>query len=484
MAAIGKLPVEVLAEILCLCECSEKAIFQTCKAITAVAFSTPALWTSIRLGPRQFTHDGPDFLRARILRTNGAPLYLYVGTIMEQTAEVSAVCGVLKERNGQIREFKLTTDTAMLAGSFVHAVFPNPKPFPALKVLAILSERESTGNPSDAVWPQLDLVLADANTMFPNLRKLHINSYHDAVPILPLSASFSNLSRLILNGSLEIDIPSAGLLAALLHCMPQLESLWVKHYYWQNYHTISPPITQSVVKGRSNISPDIQLPKLKHLAVSIPGPACNLMGCITAPALEDLHLDGSRELRDQDEEWYEWTGWEKKSVYDALKLLASRCQNVRRFAVTDAYLARTTWEWIMCGEDGRQPPFPELKHITLHRVVGTLCTHWGFNSRLLKMFASKPMIPLKRLTLVDCDFPLHVSAVVEAFRASGTTELKYNGGTPQGMVGRWRDLEALGELEELGVSVTYGGESEWLDSFEREWWTYGHEIDVMDSEIY
>jgi hypothetical protein len=105
------------------------------------------------------------------------------------------------------------------------------------------------------------------------------------------------------------------------------------------------------------------------------------------------------------------------------------------------------------------------------------------------------MIPLKRLTLVDCDFPLKVSAMVEAFRASGTKEFKYNGGTPQGMVVQWRnlealrdealrELEALGELEELGVSVTYDGESEWLDSFEREWWTYGHDIDVMDSEIY
>ena len=135
------------------------------------------------------------------------------------------MCGVLEECNAQIREFQLTTHTAMLAGSFVHAVFPNSKAFPTLEVLSILSGSESTDNPLDAVWPQLDLVLADTTTMFPNLRKLHINSFHDTVPILPLSASFSHLSRLILNGSFENDIPSAGLLAALLHCMPQLESL-------------------------------------------------------------------------------------------------------------------------------------------------------------------------------------------------------------------------------------------------------------------
>src|SRR6266550_5653510 len=255
MKTIFDLPVEVLAEI--LCECSNKATLQTCKKITAVAFSTSALWTSVRLGPRQFTPDGPNFLRAQILRANGATLRLYVsvGTIMEQTAEVSAVCGVLEECNGQIREFELTAHTAMWGGSFVHAIFPNPKPFPTLEVLSILSERESTGNPLDAVWPQLDLVLADATTMFPNLRELHINSFYDTVPILPLSASFSKLTMLILNGSFENDIPSAGLLAALLHCTPQLESLWVKHYLWKNYETVSPPVAQSMVKGRSNISP-------------------------------------------------------------------------------------------------------------------------------------------------------------------------------------------------------------------------------------
>ncbi|KAF8346208.1 hypothetical protein F5887DRAFT_963142, partial [Amanita rubescens] len=236
MKTLFNLPVEILAEI--LCECSDKVIFQTCKTIAAVAFSTSVLWTSIRLGPQQFTPDGPDFLRAQILRANGALLYVSVGTIMEQTAEVSAVCGVLEECNGQIREFKLTTRTAMLAGSFVHAVFPNLKgPLPTLEVLSILSERESTGNPLDAVWPQLDFVLADATMMFPNLRELHINSFCDTVPILPLSASFTNLSRLILNGSHGNDIPSAGLLAALLHYTSQLESLWVKHYFWKDYET-------------------------------------------------------------------------------------------------------------------------------------------------------------------------------------------------------------------------------------------------------
>ena len=79
-----------------------------------------------------------------------------------------------------------------------------------LQVLSILSECESTGDPSaDAVWPQLDLVLADATTMFPSLRELHINSFYDTVPILPMSASFSNLSSLILNGTIFLPLGSS-----------------------------------------------------------------------------------------------------------------------------------------------------------------------------------------------------------------------------------------------------------------------------------
>jgi len=80
---------------------------------------------------------------------------------------------------------------------------------------------------------------------------------------------------------------------------------------------------------------------------------------------------------------------------------------------------------------------------------------------------------------VDCDFPLCASPVVEAFRASGAKEFKYNCRTPQGME------DKLQELEELGVSVTDGGEPESvLNSFDREWWTYGHRIDVTDSRVY
>ena len=142
-----------------------------------------------------------------------------------QTTEVSEVCRVLKEYNGPIREFQLTTvttRTAILAGSLVHAVFPILMSFPTLEVLFILSDQLAIR------WM---LSGRDWTWCWRTPLRCFQTCESDTVPMLPLSASFSNLNGLILNGSLENDIPSAGLLAALLHCTPQLESLWVKHFF-------------------------------------------------------------------------------------------------------------------------------------------------------------------------------------------------------------------------------------------------------------
>ena len=56
--------------------------------------------------------------------------------------------------------------------------------------------------------------------------------------------------------------------------MPQLESLWIKDNLWP---TVNPPSDWGTVKGRSGIPQDIRLPKLKLLAVSVPGIMNNLI---------------------------------------------------------------------------------------------------------------------------------------------------------------------------------------------------------------
>ena len=150
-----------------------------------------------------------------------------------------------------------------------------------------------------------------------------------------------------------------------------------------------------------------------------------MIGCIAAPALEDLHLDGSRHLAQGDWQaaWYVdppeilWNDAVLESVYNMLKLFASRCQHVRRFAITEAYLSRSMWDWLLFGEDGRGPPFPNLECIVLGGVNeyadDNLDTRSEFDQLLMEKFARNPKIPLKRLALRCCDFPLRASVLVE-----------------------------------------------------------------------
>jgi hypothetical protein len=130
------------------------------------------------------------------------------------------MCKVLSEFNAEIHHFKLSTHRTMTAGTIVHDVFPKSEAIPALEVFSALSEYEST---KPSVWPRLDLVLVNASMMFPNLQKLYMNSFHDALPMLPSSASFAQLTTLILDGSLERYSSYPSLIAALLHCTPQLD---------------------------------------------------------------------------------------------------------------------------------------------------------------------------------------------------------------------------------------------------------------------
>jgi len=398
------LPTEVLTEI--VCQCDNLAISETCKTFAAVIHSIPSLWTTVTLRPRQFTIDGPDFLRARILRTKGAMLTVCIGLVTEPTEEVSALCELLAEYNTQIREFALTAHTSLLAGGVVYDVFPNVEALQTLEVLSILSESESDYMKLYPKWPQLDMVLADATTIFPNLQKLHLNTFHDCVPMLPLFASFSHLSTLILDGSREDEYhyPYVILIAPLLNCTPQLESLWMKHHLRRNWCDVTRDFGPVKGRLRSEISFDIRLPRLKHLAVSVPGIPCDLIGCIAAPMVEDLHLDGSHEplYKEGKRLDYRWEDEDTTTTREALRLFASRCRSVRRFAVTKAYLSRDVWDWIMFGEDERGPPFPMLECIALHGIFDTVWS--GFDDELLEKFAREPSLPLKRLVCCTATF--------------------------------------------------------------------------------
>ena len=108
------------------------------------------------------------------------------------------------------------------------------------------------------------------------------------------------------------------------------------------------------------------------------------------------------------------------------------------------------------------PPFPMLQCIALYGIFDAVWS--GFDDELLEKFAHEPSLPLKRVTLLDCNFPLHACTVVEAFRASGAKEFECDGSVPLWEADEWE------QLEELGVSLTYWETSE---EVEDEWWTLG-----------
>ena len=481
MTRIIDLPTEVLTEI--LCECDKPGILaQTCKKFSSIAYSTLQLWTTVGLFQHHFTPDGPHHLRAKLLRARGALLCVAI-VVKTYTDDATALFKTLAEHNAQLCILYLTAPTAMVAGAVMRDIFPTGETFPALKILSVLSMRESP-EPSMANC-QLDLVLANVTTQFPNLVQLSINSFYDTVPMLPISASFSHLRALILEGSNQQDIPDPLLIAALLNCTPQLECLWMKHHFGENYEDlVTHPISYRTVKGRSGISLNIQLPKLKCLSVSVPGTACDLIACITAPALENLHMDASRGPR-YDGEWvsHTWSRWETESVHGAIHILASRCPGVKQYAMTEVCLARSGWDWLFFGDEGRGPPFPKLECIALHelRRRDVVCDTWdGFNGELLERFARGPKIPLRRLVFLNCDFPLSESAIVAAFRGGGVKELECDVNVPQ-----WEEdkpkLTKFTELsEELGVSIR-----SWSRYQQAGWWTdHVHEIDPTDSKVY
>ena len=109
----------------------------------------------------------------------------------------------------------------------------------------------------------------------------------------------------------------------------------MKLHFWRTMYDVeSAPTASCKVKGRlePEISLDIRLPRLRHLAVSVPETPCYLIGCITAPMVEDLHLDGSREpeFKEGKRRDYEWENEDTITTRNALRRFASRCRSVRR----------------------------------------------------------------------------------------------------------------------------------------------------------
>ena len=480
------LPTEVLTDILLLCDTA--TVTETCHVFAKIAYSVPSLWSSIYLGPSQCDFPGaPELLRTRLQRTGCQPLYISIGLISEATTANYKLCTILAKFSSRMRCLELSTSSPKVAGTIISDIFfSSALVFSELQILSVLVRREERVNPARE-WPRLDVVLENATERFPQLQRLCLSSLYECIPFLPRSSYFHHLHTLILDGSMEDVWTDAALVAALLHCTPQLECLWMKHLYVEQWSDLSGP----TFYGLNNVSTHIRLPHLTSLAVSVPGCASDLVYCIDAPALRDLHLDGSRgpfppdEDADEDDEdddsrinspWYRFY---VDFLLRSLKRFASRCQSVRHLAITTIYLTREGWDWLLFG-DGKGPPFPNLESIAIHcqaESSGEIVS--GFDDDLLLRFSREPRLPLRRLAILNSDFPLSGSAVVHAFKsiidASPNEQYEFE---CDWYVPQFKDNEEFEELESLGVDVTC------REIPEDEWWTYGHGIDGTDWFVY
>jgi len=395
------------------------------------------------------------------------------------------MCKALSEFNLQINRLDVSAATAISAGTALQGIFPRPSEIHLeLKTLSVRVDEDSNGH-YHPVWPdilQLDKILGHTLERFPKLQTLAISSFYDCIPVLPTAISFSNLSTIVFDGSIEQEDASIALITTLLHNTPQLETLWLKGLTREQPVTVMNSTIPPTPKNSDPVKIPVFLPRLIRLAISVPGVGLDLLYCIEAPTLHHIHIDGSRghpykEFTGRD---VVWTISESTSVQDGLRRLALRSPGVRCLAVTSTYLTHAGWEWLLFG-NGRGPPFPQLDSVALHGMnLLSDEVSCGFDDALLLQYSREPSITLRRLALLRCRLLLSESALVKAFESaiSGVPNKAYELEIDTSSFDT--TFYHFDALKEKGVRVVHHQE----DVPENEWWSHGHQVDALDSHAY
>ncbi|KIL65674.1 hypothetical protein M378DRAFT_456261 [Amanita muscaria Koide BX008] len=401
-----------------------------------------------------------------------SPVRLTIGPIYPNNISlpvVTQICQILADFNSRVQFLEITTETSLLAGMILSGIFSTPIVFPTLESLSIRVEDDPGKYTSE--WPHLNVVLERAIGWFPMLRTLAINTFNDCIPVYPERSSFAHLHTLILDGTLEQGEGYIGSMVAVLYSTSRLETLWLKHFAREQNLNVD----NLHVKGREIHIP-VPLPCLTSLSIAVPGCGADITECIDAPALHELHIDGSRGPMYGETECDDilWSDWEARSVLDSLKHLANGSQHLRRLAITSTYLTAGGWQWLLFGE-GKGPPFPQLECLALHGLdesSGEISC--GFSDALLLHYSQEPSICLSKLTLLRCRFPLSGMALVRAIKAK-PFELEFDRCCPQLSTDEYNTL--------VDLQVKLCRRQEW-EVKEDEWWTRGHQIDASDSHVY
>ncbi|KAF8965398.1 hypothetical protein BDZ97DRAFT_1918250 [Flammula alnicola] len=339
-------PVEILMEI--FATSGETAVSTSlCRSISEIVYRIPSLWTSIRLGPQQFTPEGCNFLQIRLARARNLPLSVSVhwhadeGDFTKAKIPKNGLWEVLAQHRLQFRSLDIDTDTSTRAALILrHLLTPVGAKFPHLHKLVICTEpapvvpcgRVLLNQRRTYVDPAEILQDAIASNTFPSLHTL-VLPLPDCLPE-DLQKPLSHLQTLALDGT--------GFWAGIgLHFSCTIPFLWqtphIKTFWFKSPEQESEPDRYTDFTNRL----PIPLTALTSLAVTVPGIGLDLLHFLDVPSLENLHLDGSREEDDDEDGWIESYS---PLVATGLEKLARHAPNLRRLALTEAHLSRTTWE--------------------------------------------------------------------------------------------------------------------------------------------
>ncbi|KAF9529348.1 hypothetical protein CPB83DRAFT_852512 [Crepidotus variabilis] len=273
-----------------------------------------------------------------------------------------------------------------------------------------------------------------------------------------------------------------AVIAGLLHHLPQLQTVWAKTINWVIGANLSGPTIRKSKKNLFDVRIPITLNHVRHLAITAPGTGTDILLCLDAPALYQVHLDGTRgHLFDNPYARANliWSRAETGRVQSSLKRLASRSPNLRHLALTATYLSEECWTWLLLGSTVEPPPFHCLESLALHELdsqSGKVAC--GFTEAGLLRYSMRSDISLRKLSFRRCTFSIDGAVLVQVFinfiqqRPSNSFTLEIDDSF-KGITD-----DHLDRLRLVGVVVRNIGRDV------PGWWSHGHQIDALDSTAY
>ncbi|KAF8970240.1 hypothetical protein BDZ97DRAFT_1792606 [Flammula alnicola] len=444
-----RLPKEMLLEIFSRTN-ETKTIMLVCHALREVLYSIPSAWSTIHVGPRQITSDGKVFLSKRLERTKSCPLNVTIRMDWQSTNTEINIWPTLAEHKAQIRTFDISADGVIQLGMVLHAILMTP----TIAVLTELREfslrvdhdKESIDNrrPLDP-----ETLLKSVGVVLPALTSLVLPLSPDCVPYLQSPLPCLQILVLDGSGSRACFYPSLHQLTQFLVQTPNLETLWCKvHGVYmhedmevESYGPYNHPGRGSSIVVKIPVS----LPRLVRMAVTVPGYGLDLLHLIDAPQLEDLHMDGSRDVNIMDFEVQWVIGCQERGRRTCQ--LAPRSPALRHLAVTEVYFSRATWEWLLGCDRARGTPFPQLDSMAIHDLRGHGAVTNTFDNELLQSFQLEGSL-FAPICFPSIPSPLRGNTILQMI-AESAFQLELDK-TCRGVA-----KSHLNKLREKGVEVTY-----------------------------